>query len=189
MAGHTPASPGCSDGNTHILQTNSRARCFLREGLVRCPEHFDGGLIWERPSTNFSSRLPNGARAIQRSRSRGKARGKNFSFEWGLEQAQETAFGLQALGFERGTRAAILSENRPEWVTSGFRCAGRRVWSRFPSTRLSSANRSPTSFGTPRAKVIFVSTMDHLETVLSIRERVPSLEKDRRLLPFRARGK
>ena len=42
----------------------------------------------------------------------------DFSFDWSLEQVSQTAFGLKSLGFEPGTRAAVLSENRPEWATT-----------------------------------------------------------------------
>ena len=40
----------------------------------------------------------------------------SLSFEWGMDQVRETAFALQSLGYEAGTRVAILSENRPETV-------------------------------------------------------------------------
>jgi len=39
---------------------------------------------------------------------------ESFSFDWAMTQVRETAFALRALGFEPGTRIAILSENRPE---------------------------------------------------------------------------
>jgi long-chain acyl-CoA synthetase len=45
---------------------------------------------------------------------------QSFDFDWGLEQAAKTAFGLESLGFEKGSRVAILSENRPEWATTDF---------------------------------------------------------------------
>jgi long-chain acyl-CoA synthetase len=45
---------------------------------------------------------------------------EKFSFNWALEQVQRTAFGIRSLGFERGERFGILSENRPEWATTDF---------------------------------------------------------------------
>ena len=45
---------------------------------------------------------------------------QSFDFDWGLEQAAKTAFGLKSLGYETGSRIAILSENRPEWATTDF---------------------------------------------------------------------
>ena len=45
---------------------------------------------------------------------------QEFDFDWALEEAAKTAFGLQSLGYEPGSRIAILSENRPEWATTDF---------------------------------------------------------------------
>ncbi len=101
---------------------------------------------------------------------------KSYSFAWALKQVQETAFGLRSLGYERGVRIAVLSENRPEWATTDFgaMAAGYLVVPLYttliPSQVEYILNDSET-------KVAFVSTMAHLETILSIRDRLPSLEK------------
>jgi long-chain acyl-CoA synthetase len=101
---------------------------------------------------------------------------REFSFDWGLEQAAQTAFGLANLGYERGTRVAILSENRPEWATTDFGAmAAGFVGVPLYTTLI--GEQIAYILGDAEAKVVFVSSMDHLETVLSIRSRVPSLEK------------
>jgi long-chain acyl-CoA synthetase len=99
-----------------------------------------------------------------------------FSFDWGLEQVQLTAFGLRALGYEPGTRVAILSENRPEWATTDFGAlaAGLVV---VPLYTTLIPEQVAYILNDAEARAIFVSSMDHLETILAIRSSVPSLEK------------
>ncbi len=101
---------------------------------------------------------------------------KSYSFAWALEQAQETAFGLRTLGYERGARIAILSENRPEWATTDFgaMAAGYMV---VPLYTTLIPSQVEYILNDAETKVAFVSTMAHLETILSVRDRVPSLEK------------
>jgi len=101
---------------------------------------------------------------------------KSFSFAWALEQVQKIAFGLHGLGYERGTRVAILAENRPEWATTDFgvMAAGYLV---VPLYTTLIPSQVEYILNDAETKIAFVSTMDHLETILSIRDRVPSLEK------------
>jgi long-chain acyl-CoA synthetase len=53
----------------------------------------------------------------------------SHSYNWALEHAQRTAFGLSSLGLERGSRLGVLAENRPEWATTdvGAMAAGHLV--------------------------------------------------------------
>ncbi len=101
---------------------------------------------------------------------------QSFSFEWGFEQAQETAFGLQELGFQPGTRAAIFSENRPEWATTDFGALAAGLVT-VPLYTTLIGDQIAYILRDAETRVVFVSTMDHLETVLSIRGDVPSIEK------------
>ncbi len=100
----------------------------------------------------------------------------SFSFDWCLEQVAQTAFGIKSIGLEPGTRAAILSENRPEWATTdlGIMAAGLigvPLYTTLIGEQIAFILRDA------ETKVVFVSTMQHLETVLSIRHTVPSIEK------------
>jgi len=101
---------------------------------------------------------------------------QSFDFDWGLEQAAKTAFGLKSLGFETGSRIAILSENRPEWATTDFGAMAAGLVG-VPLYTTLIGNQIAYILHDAEAKVVFVSSMDHLSTVLSIRERVPSIEK------------
>ncbi len=101
---------------------------------------------------------------------------QSFSFDWGLDQAAKTAFGLKSLGFAPGDRIAILSENRPEWATTDFGAMAAGLIG-VPLYTTLIANQIAYILHDAEAKVAFVSTMEHLETILSIRSRVPSLEK------------
>jgi len=101
---------------------------------------------------------------------------QSLSFGWAREQAKRTAFGLASLGLVRGTRVGILAENRPEWATTDFgaMAAGLLL---VPLYTTLIPSQVAYILNDAEARIAFVSTMAHLETVLSIRELVPSLEK------------
>jgi long-chain acyl-CoA synthetase len=101
---------------------------------------------------------------------------QSFSFDWGLEQAAKTAFGLKSLGFETGSRIAILSENRPEWATTDYGAMAAGLVG-VPLYTTLIGEQIAYILHDAEVKVVFVSSMDHLSTVLSIREKVPSIEK------------
>lgn len=101
---------------------------------------------------------------------------QSYPFSWALKQVQETAFGLCALGFERGDRVAILSENRPEWATTDFGAMAAGFLA-VPIYTTLIPSQVAYILNDAETKVAFVSTMAHLETILSVRECVPSLEK------------
>jgi long-chain acyl-CoA synthetase len=99
-----------------------------------------------------------------------------FDYTWALQQVSETAFGLRSLGFDRGARLAILSENRPEWATSDFGAmAAGYVLVPLYTTLI--REQIEYILRDAEVRLIFVSSMEHLETVLSIRDRLPTLDK------------
>jgi len=103
-------------------------------------------------------------------------RWQRFSYSWALQQVHHTAFGLRSLGFARGTRLAILSENRPEWATSdlGAMAAGYVV---VPLYTTLVPEHIEYILRDAEARLIFVSSMEHLDTILTIRESLPALDK------------
>ncbi len=101
---------------------------------------------------------------------------ESFSFDWAMLQVRETAFALEALGCEPGTRVAILSENRPEWATTDFGALAAGMVS-VPLYTTLIPEQLAYILNDAGARVIFLSTMDHLQTILAIKNAVPSLEK------------
>ena len=101
---------------------------------------------------------------------------ESFSFDWAMTQVRETAFALRTLGYEPGTRIAILSENRPEWATTDFGALASGMVT-IPLYTTLIPEQLTYILNDAGARVIFVSTMDHLRTVLSIRDWLPAVEK------------
>lgn len=105
-----------------------------------------------------------------------EGRWQEFSFDWVREQVAATAFGLLELGCVAGDRVAILSENRPEWSTTDFGAMAAGVVT-VPLYTTLIPDQVAYILGDAEAKVIFVSSREHLETILAIRSRVPSIER------------
>ncbi len=101
---------------------------------------------------------------------------ESFSFDWAMTQVRETAFALRTLGYESGTRIAILSENCPEWATTDFGALASGMVT-IPLYTTLIPEQLTYILNDAGARVIFVSTMDHLRTVLSIRDWLPAVEK------------
>jgi long-chain acyl-CoA synthetase len=101
---------------------------------------------------------------------------RTFTYDWMLDQAQRTAFGLRSLGFEPGSRLGILAENRPEWATTDFgaMAAGCAL---VPMYTTLIPDQVAYILADAEARAVFVSTMEHLETVQSIRDKLPHLRK------------
>ncbi len=85
------------------------------------------------------------------------------------------ARGLQFWGIGRGDRVAILSENRPEWAYADFAAMllGAASVPIYPTL---TAEQTAYVLRDSGARVLFVSTLTHLEKVLSIKDQT-SLEK------------
>lgn len=85
------------------------------------------------------------------------------------------SLGLNGLGLQPGDRVAILSENRPEWAMADFAilCAG--AWSVPIYPTLPAAQIAPLlkDSGT---RAIFVSNLEQLGKILTIRAQCPALE-------------
>ncbi|HKF41703.1 MAG TPA: long-chain fatty acid--CoA ligase [Thermoanaerobaculia bacterium] len=85
------------------------------------------------------------------------------------------SMGLNSLGIQPGDRAAILSENRPEWAMADYAilCAG--AWS-VPIYPTLPAHQIAPLLKDSGARAIFVSSLEQLGKVLTIRGQCPALE-------------
>src|SRR5215813_11564486 len=85
------------------------------------------------------------------------------------------SLGLNGLGIQPGDRVAILSENRPEWAMSDYAilCAG--AWS-VPIYPTLPAQQIAPLLKDSGARAIFVSSLEQLGKVLTIRSQCPALE-------------
>lgn len=112
------------------------------------------------------------AAAFQRLESGGRI--VDISYAHALKTIRRVSAALQASGFERGDRIAILSENRPEWALSDFGCLCAGVVSVpiYPSLTVPQVGYVLENSG---ARLVFASSPDQVEKV---REAMPQCSRD-----------
>jgi long-chain acyl-CoA synthetase len=92
-----------------------------------------------------------------------------------LERVERLAAALAARGIGPGDRVALLSENRPEWVTADFAVLGVGgidvpIYPTLP------AHQAAYILKDSGAKAVFASTRDQLAKVQSVRGELPELQ-------------
>lgn len=90
-------------------------------------------------------------------------------------RVREIAGGLLDVGLARGDRAAILSENRPEWAISDLACQMCGVIT-VPFYATLPAHQIATILHDCGAKLLFVSDEKQLKKIVEIREELPELK-------------
>ncbi len=88
-----------------------------------------------------------------------------------LEQVRTVVGGLRALGIKRGDRAAILSENRPEWALSDYGCICAGVWD-VPIYATLTVPQVAYILDNSGVSVIFVSSAEQMEKAVTARSQV-----------------
>ncbi len=92
-----------------------------------------------------------------------------------LEDVRRVAGALADLGCERGDRAAILSENRPEWALADYGCLTAGVVD-VPVYATLTAGQIAYILEDAGARLVFVSDEEQLAKVQEIRGDCPDLE-------------
>ena len=93
-----------------------------------------------------------------------------------LERVRDLAAGLDALGQRPGDKLAILSENRLDWALADYATVCRRGVS-VPVYATLPANQIHYLLENSGVRFAFVSNAEQLAKVLSLRERLPALER------------
>ena len=93
----------------------------------------------------------------------------DLSHDEAFSRVRAAAAGLRGAGLVRGDRAAILSENRPEWAMADYACLctgvqGVPIYSTLPAPQIAYVLRDSGS------RLVFASTGEQMEKVLEARE-------------------
>ncbi|MEC7948207.1 MAG: AMP-binding protein, partial [Myxococcota bacterium] len=92
------------------------------------------------------------------------------------ERVRNIAGGLRAMGLELEQRCSILSSTRYEWVLVdiGISCARGATTTIYPNTTAEGCAYILTDSAT---RVLFVEDPSQLEKIMSIRDRIPAVER------------
>ena len=95
---------------------------------------------------------------------------RSISYEEAFASVRAVVHALQQLGLVRGDRAAILSENRPEWALADYAClcAGVLPVPIYPSLTAPQVRYIVQDSG---ARVVFVSSREQMEKALGLGRR------------------
>jgi long-chain acyl-CoA synthetase len=104
----------------------------------------------------------------------------DLSHREAMDRIRKAGRALAAAGLNRGDRAAILSENRPEWAMADYACLCAGVVD-VPIYATLTAGQIAYILGDSGAQLVFVSNGEQLEKVQEIR---PGLESLRQVVVF-----
>ncbi len=90
------------------------------------------------------------------------------------DRVRRAAAALRAAGLERGDRAAILSDNCPEWAMADYACLASGVVD-VPIYATLTPGQVAYILNDAGAKLVFVADGAQMEKVLEIRDRLPAL--------------
>ena len=93
-----------------------------------------------------------------------------------LEMVRKGAGALRALGLSRGDRAAILSENRPEWALADYACLTSGVVD-VPVYATLTPNQIAYILEDSGARLVFVSDGEQLEKIQEVRGKLENLKR------------
>jgi long-chain acyl-CoA synthetase len=85
------------------------------------------------------------------------------------------SLGLNGLGIQPGDRVAILSENRPEWAMADYAILCGGAWS-VPVYPTLPAGQIAPLLADCGAKAVFVSNLEQLGKILTVRAQLPGLD-------------
>lgn len=99
----------------------------------------------------------------------------SMTYNEALERVRGVSGALAELGLERGDRAAILAENRPEWALADYGCLTSGVVD-VPIYATLTPHQVAYILNDCGARLVFVSTSEQLEKIREIRKSCPALE-------------
>lgn len=99
----------------------------------------------------------------------------SMTYNEALERVRGVSGALAELGLERGDRAAILAENRPEWALADYGCLTSGVVD-VPIYATLTPQQVAYILNDCGARLVFVSTSEQLEKIREIRKSCPALE-------------
>ena len=99
----------------------------------------------------------------------------SMTYDQVLGQVREVAAALGSLGLERGDRAALLAENRPEWAIADYGCLTSGVVD-VPVYATLTPGQVAYILKNAGARLVFVSTAEQLAKVQEIRGDCEALE-------------
>lgn len=93
-----------------------------------------------------------------------------------FQRVRSVACGLHNLGVKRGDHVGLLSENRPEWSVADFAILANGA-ADVPVYPTSTAEQAAFILADAGVEIIFVSTQEQVERILSVKDKIGSLKR------------